>query len=140
MSNQAWFFSPQCVSSFLAVLSNECLLLRQSFPQISSDEQSPKNFLCLEARYAYIASTAMNSLHHLQQGQAVKRHEVCMFSASTVTGYLHSLGCQKRVSLSDGAAACRTNSSSSVSLGSVTRGPRMTESNAVILEYTGEMI
>jgi hypothetical protein len=40
--------------------------------------------------------------------------------------------------LSDGVGACRTNSSSSVSLGSITSGPRITESNTVIVAYTGE--
>lgn len=38
---------------------------------------------------------------------------------------------------SAGVGACRTNSSSSVSLGYITSGPRMTSSNTVILEYTG---
>jgi len=41
--------------------------------------------------------------------------------------------------VSDGyTGACRTNSNSSISLGFITRGPRITESNTVILKYTGQ--
>ena len=42
--------------------------------------------------------------------------------------------------VADGAAgACRTDSNSSVSLGYISTGLRITESDKVILEYTGEM-
>jgi len=42
--------------------------------------------------------------------------------------------------VADGAAgACKTDSRSSVSLGYISTGLRITESDTVIMEYTGEM-
>jgi hypothetical protein len=42
--------------------------------------------------------------------------------------------------VADGAAgACKTDSNSSVSLGYISTGLRITESDTVIMEYTGEM-